>query len=89
MSQGGYKGPPQSSGGGGGTVVMIILAVGAMLGLGCLGVCGLSLFGFAFTAQPAVQQVQAAEVNPGISMEMALGEAIDCGHAAAATASDG
>ena len=76
MSQGGYKGPPQSSGGGGGTVVVIILVIGAVLGLGCLGLCGLGFFGFAFTARQAAQEMQQAGAMAGTSIEDAVGQAV-------------
>ena len=82
MSQGGYKGPSQSSGGGG-TVVVIILVIGAVLGLGCLGVCGLGLFGFRFAAQQSGQEMQHAVAAAGASMEEAIGQTI-----LAATAAD-
>lgn len=76
MSQGGYKGPPQSSGGGGGTVVVIILVIGAVLGLGCLGVCGLGFVGFRFAAQQAGQQMPQAVASANVPIEEALGQAI-------------
>jgi hypothetical protein len=82
MSQGGYKGPSQPSGGGG-TVVMIIVVVGALLGLGCLGVCGLGLFGFRFAAQQAGQEMQQAVATASVSMQEMAGQTI-----LAATAAD-
>ena len=53
MSQGGYAGPPQSSGGGGGTVLVIVLVVAGVLGLGCLGVCGLGMMGMTWGVRQA------------------------------------
>lgn len=83
MSQGGYKGPSQSSGGGGGTVVVIILVIGAVLGLGCLGVCGLGFFGFSFAAHQAAHDMQQKVATAGVPMEEAFGQTI-----LAATAAD-
>lgn len=82
MSQGGYKGPSQASGGGG-TVVVIILVIGAVLGLGCLSVCGLGFFGFRFAAEQASQEMQQAVASGGASMEEVVGQTI-----LAATAAD-
>jgi hypothetical protein len=51
MSQSPYSGPPQSSGGGGGSVLVIVLVVLGVLGLLCVGVCGLGYFGLRWGVQ--------------------------------------
>jgi hypothetical protein len=66
MSQG-YSGPPQSSGGGS-TVLVIVLVVAGVLGLGCLGVCGLAMLGVSW----GTQQVSQAVNNAGPMIEQAL-----------------
>jgi len=59
MSQG-YSGPPQSSGGGGGTVLVIVLVVAGLLGLGCLGVCGLGMLGLSWGGRQVSQAANQA-----------------------------
>lgn len=69
MSQG-YSGPPQSAGGGGGTVLVIVLVVAGVLGLGCLGVCGLVMLGVNW----GTRQVSQAVNQAGPMIEQALKE---------------
>ena len=89
MSQGPYNQPPPSSGGGK-TVLIVVLVVFGVLGLLCLGVCGLGIygvqqagkvageFGDAFLAgMVQVQAHSAVMMNPTVKDK--LGEPLEFG----------